>query len=216
MKRFFHIALAGLVLAGCAKEMSTGEPWNSNEGSPYSAIVTVKQGADGVIFLQLDEDTRLTPVNYGRPYSGMERIICELANWGDGVCRIHWMDFLEKGSTVSGSPDADSEGLDVLNDWMTTVEDGFLTLHYSTWWGDGSVRHSLSVVTGSNPENPYELWLHHSRNGDAALEKGDALIYFDINSLPSTEGEYVTLTLKWQNGEGNISSRDFRFRTRLE
>ena len=233
MKRFFHIALALVVLCGCSKgydysgptEDLDGRDGANAPGNPYSAIVTVKQGADSKVFFQLDENTRLIPQNYTHPYKGMERVICELTETTSG-CFIEWMDFLEKGAATLASavntdgPAADlatlSDGVDVLGDWMTTVEDGFLTLHYSTWWGDGLVRHSLSVLTGANPENPYELWLLHSRAGDAALEEGDALIYFDINSLPSTEGEYVTLTLKWLNGEGHISSRDFRFRTRTE
>ena len=59
-----------------------------------------------------------------------------------------------------------------------------------------------------------ELWFCHSSNGDTPSKKADALVYFDINSLPSTGGDYVTLTLKWQSSAGEPAKKTFRFRSR--
>lgn len=211
MKRFLQIFLL-LVLVSCSAGKAD---YNLPE---ETFIVTVKKGADGRIFFQQDDNTILYPLNYSRPYNGLQRIICGLAVHPGGECGVLWMDFLEKGPTVafSGQDLSSSGGIDVLEDWMTSVEDGFLTLHYATWWGDGSIQHSLSLVTGANPENPYELWLIHSSNADAALERADALTYFDINDLPPTGAEYVNLILKWKNGEGQISGKTFRFRNRMD
>ena len=103
--------------------------------------------------------------------------------------------------------------MDIVEDWMTSVEDGYLTLHYSTFWGDGSVPHSLKLITGENPEDPYEVRLVHLNNGDAALEEADALIYFDLASLPPTGGSGRKLTLKWKNGGGN-TAKSFLYKSR--
>ena len=41
-----------------------------------------------------------------------------------------------------------------------------------------------------------------------------SIIYFDINSLPSTEGDYVTLTLNWTKLDGEAASQQYRFKSR--
>ena len=210
---------------------------NGEPDKSYTAIVTVKQNEKGAIYFLLDEDKRLFPQNYEHPFTGLRRIICELQETGGNRCRILWMEFLEQeimaywvpyasppdgpdpydppqeGADPSGIP---QDGLDILDDWMTSVEDGFLTLHYSTWWGDGSVAHVFFLARGTNPEDPYELLLSHDRKSDAFLEKADALICFDINDLPSTEGQYVNLRLKWIDCEGKPAAKDFPFKSRTQ
>lgn len=232
----FACVLAGNLLAGCSKaaRWDNASANADSDRASYTAIVTVKQQADGTVFFQLDEERRLYPENYKHAYKGLQRIICGLEERGKDRCYIQWMEFLEQ-PVVSWGVEFDEpsqgdgdmpgggyvppetypqDGLDILEDWMTSVEDGFLTLHYSTWWGDGSVPHRFGLVPGTNPQDPYELLLWHDANGDAALEKADALICFDINGLPSTEGDYVNLRLKWTGCDGESASKVFRFRSR--
>lgn len=206
--------LASLILLwSCSKEGFRQSGPSAAAPDEYSAIVTVKQNASGSVFFQLDDETRLFPTNYAQPYNGMQRIMCGLRVYRQNSCDVLWMDFLEKGEFVKAG-NAESDGADILSDWMTSVEDGFLTVHYSAWWGEGDVEHTLRLVSGKNPDNPYELWFCHGSNGDASSRKADALVYFDINSLPSTGGDYVPLTLKWQNCAGEIATKNFRFRSR--
>ena len=187
----------------------------------YDAIVTVKRSPTDTLYFQLDDNTRLFPQNYQKA-RGLEmlRVICHLTEYpyldspyGNHV-QVHWLEPLERGAFLASAPTGAGDGLDILNDWMTSVEDGFLTLHYRTWWGSGSIRHRFSLHSQVNPEDPYELLLVHDANGDEALEQADAVICFDINSLPDTGGQYTTLTLKWTSGEGTRTSRQFRFRSR--
>lgn len=178
----------------------------------FRAIVTVKQDESGTIYFQLDDNTVLFPYNYNMPFNGMERIICGLAvaNCAN-ECHVQWMDFLEKGD-ISYTQDAIDDGLDIIDDWMTSVEDGFLTIHYNAWWGNGTNPHLLLVKPSANT---YELTILHQMNGDEPLEKADALVYFDINDiLPDTEGTYKDLTIKWKSIEGAAKSKTFRFRSR--
>ena len=178
----------------------------------FRAIVTVKQDESGTIYFQLDDNTVLFPYNYNMPFNGMERIICGLAVAnGANECHVQWMDFLEKGD-ISYTQDAIDDGLDIIDDWMTSVEDGFLTIHYNAWWGNGTNPHLLLVKPSANT---YELTIVHQMNGDEPLEKADALVYFDINDiLPDTEGTYKDLTIKWKSIEGAAKSKTFRFRSR--
>jgi len=178
----------------------------------FRAIVTVKQDESGTIYFQLDDNTVLFPYNYNMPFNGMERIICGLAVAnGANECHVQWMDFLEKGD-ISYTQDAIDDGLDIIDDWMTSVEDGFLTIHYNAWWGNGTNPHLLLVKPSANT---YELTIVHQMNGDEPLEKADALVYFDINDiLPNTEGTYKDLTIKWKSIEGAAKSKTFRFRSR--
>ena len=215
-KRLLYGIVSISLLWSCSKGGGIWEGASSADVTEYNAIVTVKQNdASGQIFFQLDDDTQLIPTNYNQPYNGLQRIICGLKVYPNDYCDVLWMDYLEKGELVKADDwDGNSDAADILSDWMTSVEDGFLTVHYSTWWGEGDVEHSLRLVSGKNPDNPYELWFCHSSNGDTPSKKADALVYFDINSLPSTGGDYVTLTLKWQSSAGEPAKKTFRFRSR--
>lgn len=177
-----------------------------------TAIATVKQDASGLVFLQLDEETCLYPVTYPETFTRECRIICNLSwLYGSMHCTIHWMDYLQEGSVETGVS-GEGDPVDVLDDWMTCLEDGYLTIHYSTFWGDGSVPHRLRLVTGENPEDPFEVRLLHENGGDEPLEEADALVYFDLSSLPPA-GIGQKLTLKWKNGSG-YAAKSFLYKSR--
>ena len=226
MKRNLCILAAALLLAGCDKadapmedhpqmEMPEQMGSESSYSEPLTAIVTVKQDEAGAVYFQLSDEDRLAPDNYEEPYIGLRRIICGLQLLSGMRCHVLWMEDILEGEVLSQSPDgADDDGLTLLEDWMTSVSDGYLTLHYSTLWGDGSVPHKLAVYSGYDETDPYQLRLVHSCNGDEALEEADALICFDINALPSTQGGYQILTLNWTTREGTAASKTFPFRTR--
>ena len=228
MKRLIGtLALAASLLTACTKgyadspEMPSPDEYNydgdrANDGDRAkvcTAIVTVKQDASGRIFFQLDDDTRLYPVNYPESFTRQCRIICGLS-WEEGtsVCTLQWMDYLQEGA-VQNAPVEAGDGVDILDDWMTTVTDGYLTLHYSTYWG-GNVPHTLLLVSGENPDDPYELRLVHLRNGDEAQSRADALIYFDLASLPPTGDSGQRLTLNWTDSAGNQVSKQYLYRSR--
>lgn len=204
----------------------------------YDAIVTVKQRSDDFVYFQVDSATFIEPMNYREAYQGPERLACHLILYqpkdrtaplpkGWWLGKITWMEKLEKGKTElpvygdssggtgkdgASSPDPRTSGLEVLDDWLTTVQDGFFTLHYSAWWGDGTVPHNVVLVPG---EEPFELNLRHFSNGDTPLKQADALIYFDLQDLlPRTEGN--ELTIHWLSCDGTTARKTYWYRSRTE
>lgn len=224
MKRFLQILLFAVTVSACSADLydlydleKIGEV--IIDGGEYTAIVTVKQSPQNEVYFQLNDSTTMFPRNYLQSFTRMERAICAIKAWvmPSGVynytCDVGWIESIEEGNISSHALSA-ADPIDILDDWMTSVEDGYLTVHYDVWWGSEPVAHNFSIVTGMNPEDPYELLLVHSANGDAMDRKADGLVCFDINSLPSTEGQYKILTLKWDNLGGSASEKKFKFKTR--
>ena len=211
-----------LVLTACCS-CSMDKNYMDNiiaDAKEYTAIVTVKWSPAGVVYFQADEQTRLLPAGDPEVYKGLERIICgvrihEFSNPDlEYLADVLWFEALDKGTMTSDTGVSGTDPVWVLSDWMTSCEDGYLTLHYEAWWGQRTDPHAFYLVTGLNPEDPYEVWLRHDARGDGHQQKADSLVYFDLQSLPDTGGQYVTLTLKWTNGEGQVAERQFPFRSR--
>ncbi len=219
-KKSAHILLAILALLLSSCSVAEGPDHLSVDGEKqYTAIVTVKKSPADTVYFQLNDSIKVYPVNY-QEFDRMQRVICNVtvANKHTGsfpyTCQVQWLEALEEGFVSSDSSIAGSDGLTIMDDWITCVEDGYMTLHYFTYWGRDAKRHGFNLITGSNPADPYEVVLKHNANGDAKDELGDSIICFDINSLPDTGGAYKTLTLKWTNSGGATSTKEFRFKTR--
>ncbi len=108
------------------------------------------------------------------------------------VC-VNWIDSIRTKNTVPSLGDLNdtkygNDPIEIVKDWLTVAEDGYLTLRIRTIWGCLNVRHSINLLTDVNPENPYELELRHDANGDVNGELGDALIAFNLKNLPHAEG----------------------------
>lgn len=210
-------------------------PGDFGPGEEMLAIVTIKSNAAGGVFFQVSESLCVVPVNYKAVHKKIPcRAMCKMLVYskvtatGMHYCQVEWVETIESGtsdgkdgSSGSGGIDGmgsgqtsptESDGLDVLDDWMTGLEDGFLTIHYSTWWGDGTIQHSLSLFRG---ENAGEIYLIHDARGDEKREKADALVCFDINNLSAfAEENNRTLTLKWKTCEGESAEKIFTFKGR--
>ncbi len=213
------LALLPAILAGCSMADYGEEMAPVSDAAAYSAIVSVRTAPSGTVYFQVDDRTRLLPFGDTAPYQGLERILCGLLIYADQDAEfghradVLWYEALDKGS-VSGASIGGDDPLEILSDWMTSCEDGYLTLHYEAWWGESSVPHAFTLVTGLNPDDPYEVRLRHDAKGDGRKEKADSVVYFDLQSLPDSGDEDKTLTLKWINSEGKLAERKFAFRSR--
>ena len=104
--------------------------------------------------------------------------------------------------------------VEIVRDWVTIAEDGYLTLRFrAKWEGDNRTPHLVNLVTGVNPENPYEVQFRHDTNGDGQRIWGDGLVAFRLDGLPDTEGKTVKLKLTWKSFSGPKSA-EFEYRTR--
>lgn len=190
-----------------------------------NALVTVKKAADGAFFLQLDDKTTLLPTNVkSSPFGDKE--VRALTNFSEvdeasgeytKAVHINWIDSI---LTKPMAPDLGEENdeiygtdpVEIVNDWVTIAEDGYLTLRFRTAWG-GSQKHFVNLLLGQNPENPYEVEFRHNAYGDTYGETGDGLVAFKLDQLPDTEGETVKLKLRWNSFSGEKTA-EFDYCTR--
>lgn len=192
-----------------------------------NALVTVKQNGDAC-YLQLDDNTTLLARNLKSTVFGGKEVRAlvnysstnEKSDLYNQVVHVNWIDSIltKKPVPSLGSDEANSEKygnniVDIVRDWVTVAEDGYLTLRFRALWG-GMSTHYINLLTGVNPENPYEVELRHNQNGDAKYRVGDALVAFNLNdALPDTNGKTVKLTIRWKSSNGN-KKVDFNYCSR--
>ena len=194
-----------------------------------NAIVTVKPAGDS-FYLQLNETTTLKPENVAKsPYGNRE--VRAFVNYQDSrqenstsyskAVYLNWMDSILTKNTVEtqgSSKDIAIYGDDpvwIVADWLTVSEDGYLTIHFRTKRGQNQIKHTVSLITGVNPDNPYEVVLRHDANDDSSDYYADGIIAFRLSSLPDTKGKTVQLTLDWDSFSG-MKSADFDYCTRSD
>lgn len=191
-----------------------------------NALVTVKEAADETVYFQLDETTTLLPVNItSHPFDSKE--VRALVNYEevddsseeyDQAVRVNWIDSIRtKPMAPNLGEDNDNEygndPVEIVSDWVTIAEDGYLTLRFRTMWSQLGITHYVNLIPTNNPENPYEVEFKHDANGDVSGRVGDGLVAFRLDQLPDTEGETVKLKLIWDSFNGE-KSMEFDYRTR--
>lgn len=220
-----YLLLAAVLFSATFSSCDTDDSYRWYPSFP-NALVTVKPVADDGFYLQLDDKTTLFPVNVKKsPYGKKEvRALVRYdevepvnADYTKSV-RIHWMDSILTKKTVpfTTAEDAKKYGNDpveIVKDWITVAEDGYLTLRFRTRWGDRHVAHYINLLTGVNPDNPYEVEFRHNAFGDVSGILGDALVAFNLSDLPDTNGKTVKLTLKFKSFVGE-NSVDFDYCSR--
>lgn len=154
MKRSFsikHLFAATAILAGAFTLQSCLDDDDNNcyRYSLPNALVTVKHASDNLLFLQLDDSTTLLPCNVKTSPFG-EKEVRALVNYTpvdepsgefDQAIHINWIDSI---LTKPIAPDLGEENdkvygtdpVEIVNDWVTIAEDGYLTLRFRTLWED--------------------------------------------------------------------------------
>lgn len=214
---FIGLAMAFIALPSCM---------DSDDDGPQSystALVTVKATADNKTFLQLDEQTTLFPQNFtSQLYGGKEvRALMsfnELDKQTPGFSKtihVNWIDSIRTKDmiTLQGNTPIEKYGndpLEIVNDWVTIAEDGYLTLRVRTLWGNIGKVHSFNLIGNLNPDNPFEVELRHNANGDIHGKMADALIAFRLSALPKQYPSDQRLTLKWKSFDGGIKQAYFK------
>lgn len=181
-----------------------------------NALVTVKHNTDNTVYLQLDEQTTLLPVNLTTSPFG-EKEVRALVNYtnvnepsGDYNQAVHvnWIDSLLTKPIAPNLGDTENDEVygndpvEMVADWVTIAEDGYLTLRFRTVWNDPGKKHFVNLISTNNPDDPYEVEFRHNAYGDTYGEWGDGLVAFRLDGLPDTKGETVKLTLKWKSFTG--------------
>ena len=218
MNRFrLKTCVLGLIVLTCALQSCVDDDDDSMAQRRPTALVTVRPTDGGAFTLQLDNTTTLYPSNMkSSPFGNKE--VRALVNYTDdgngGKVRnvyINWMDSIRTKMPVPNlgtENDAryGNDAIEIVKDWVTVAEDGYLTLRIRTQWGRVNNKHYVNLLTGINPDNPYELELRHDAKGDIGGSMGDALIAFNLNDLPPKDKQNVKLKLNWKSFSGKKSA----------
>lgn len=209
-----------MLAQSCLDDDDNWELWYPN------ALVTVKSASGNSFYLQLDDSTTLLPTNItSSPFGGKE--VRALVNFNEvdkpsegynKAVHINWIDSI---LTKQIAPDLGlgndsiygTDPVEIINDWVTIAEDGYLTLRFRTNYGEYHKPHFVNLLAGTDPANPYEVEFRHNAHGDTYGPEEDGLVAFNLNSLPDTEGKTVKLKLKWKSFSGDKSA-EFDYCTR--
>lgn len=226
MKTTNKFLLAALLLLGIIILPSCLDDDSDDMNLRYpNALVTLKETADETFFMQLDDKTTLLPVNItSHPYDSKE--LRALVNYDeveepsqqfDKAVHVNWIDTIRTKPMAPNMGEMNDEvygadPVEIVNDWVTIAEDGYLTLRFRTLWSYG-ITHYVNLISTNNPDNPYEVEFKHNANGDISGRVGDGLVAFNLDQLPDTEGETVKLKLIWKSFN-TMKSAEFDYRTR--
>lgn len=192
-----------------------------------TALVTVCPKPDNSFFMQLDDSTTLHPTNITRSPFG-DKEVRALVNYSkfahtdstyikQNCVFINWIDSIRTKMPVEDKGDENdklygNDAIEIVKDWVTVAEDGYLTMRIRTRWGNATT-HSINLLTGSNPNDPYELELRHNAYGDTYGKLGDALIAFNLNNLSHKPNAKVNIKLTWKSFQGKKTA-EFKLQTR--
>ena len=123
---------------------------------------------------------------------------------------VFWATPLDMGEVSHSALDRQGDPISIVSDWMTNLEDGYVTLHYSIP-SKGKASHRFTLCPG---EKENEFRLIHDANGDSEGDLTDGLVCFYVASLlPETGDETVTLTLTYLDLDNTIKTLTFDYRS---
>ena len=208
---WWAVVLVVLLLPACSKADFEPSPESSyyDRGSQEGVAIGTVRSQDGIRYIRLDGVSRSQVMNPNvikdipdrtRVYLQFRYVVdASVASFCSDAILVEWASALDVG-TVSGvqfenaAKSSGNDPIDILVDWMTSLEDGFLTLHYSIP-SSGNVKHDFSLYPGKSKE---EWQLVHDAHGDTKGTLIDGIICFDVAGLlPDTMGETVKLSLDY-------------------
>lgn len=217
-----------LLVSGCAKERldayfdPSGKYEYSNAGPESNdlAIGTIRS-REGVRYVRMDASTIGLIVN-PEEVSGIPDgtrvfiqyrcvvLAVDLPDFCTDAVLVEWATPLDIGEVSRTAQDRQGDPVSVVLDWMTNLEDGFITLHYAIP-SKGKASHRFSLCPGEK-ENEYRLI--HDANGDIEGDLTDGLVCFYVESLlPETGGKTVTLSLTYLNLDNTSKTLTIDYRS---
>lgn len=223
MRPFLAVIPALLLLSACAKEFSADADGISKylysyefQGDVTSQAIGTVKTREGIRFIQLDavsagfvvnpneiqgfaDGTRVylqywTVLSTSTPDFCSDAILVEWASPIEQGGKSGW-NFEEAFSTDAIETATYSDPMDIVSDWMTSLEDGFLTLHYMIPTS-GEKKHHFLLYQSLYDSNQY--YLIHKADGDTKGSVMDGIVCFDVSrSLPQTEGKTVKLSFAY-------------------
>ena len=229
-RKLFHTFIAAvfvLSLFSCAKGVRHPDEFGGlldaedtviDRNIAVTDLLTIKRSDSGEAYFRLGHFKLWPDMEFD--YDLPQRALASLTITPDRIndyykCIVDWIEPLENG-VLKSSPDYASAprnpdaGLDLLLDSdLTMLEDGFLSLHYNTWWGEHAVHHDFSLIGTENSGGVCTLSLVQDRNGDSKDYLSEGIICFDLSSLREPGGEHKTISLNWIKLDGTEGTARF-------
>ena len=158
----------GLAVVACAMQSCLDDNDHYYNIVMPNALVTVKPAAGNTgFYLQLDVSTTLKPVNMSQSPFG-NRQVRALVNYSTAdqdpapykqAVRINWIDSILTKPLAKDLGDDNpatygNDPVEIVNDWVTIAEDGYLTLRVRTLMS-GQVKHIVNLVATPTADNAY-------------------------------------------------------------
>lgn len=171
----------------------------------YNAVVTVRKDVSGTTYLQLDDVTTLEPSGWANPFKDETRALMDVAILpGQSQTCTHMVEvrrveaidtYLPK---VVSSPlkafKEDNSPVLVYDDWLTSLEDGYLTLHLAALCEAGRTDSMFSLY--QDQSDPSSMYLMRERDGEGEKKWKDFLVSFKVRDfLPESQDGGVGLNL---------------------
>lgn len=182
-----------------------------------NAVVTIRPQADESFVMQLDDENQLIADNIAKSPFGKKEVRALVNYTENGAPQgkvqhvtVNWLDSIRTKMPVPDMGDMNNinygnDPIEIVNDWVTVAEDGYITMRIRTFWGTPGSKHYINLVY-KNSTDPLELELRHDARGETNGRWGDALIAFNLNELTQIEGNETRIILKWHSYSGDKSS----------
>ncbi|MCD8202670.1 MAG: NigD-like protein [Prevotella sp.] len=206
------VMVALLTLVACGDDDKV-YVWGIDLGP--NATVTVKLIGDDAFYMQLDDSTTLYATNITEPPFGNKEMRAfvnyrEVENIGNGYSKTVYVNYIDSILTKNSVVYQDEESAEVYGDdpieivpaWFNVVEDGYLTMCFRTLWGTSNIPHYVNLLTGVNPDDPYEVEFRHNAYGDVDGKWGYGVVSFKLQDMNFNVGEKDTVTLKYNSFSG--------------
>ena len=211
----FKIALAVLAaVSALAMSLSSCSKDDGPYYPVYNGLVTIKTTDSGVTYFQLDKKTTLEPTNWKNPYKREVRALLQYSEEPGEVglfskkVKVAWIDSVRTKSAVSYDNEfmkGNNAPIELYNDWVTCLEDGYLTIHFAALFGrGGKIVHIVDLAV--DPKT-LDLYLKHDNNGDNGYIPGEGVIAFKIDDLLKDVKDGQELTLHWKGSEGEKTAK---------
>lgn len=202
-----------------------------NDSSVGNLAVATVRSREGVRFVRLDgisssqviNPNEIADIPDGTRVFLQYRyvVVSSVAFFCSDAILVEWASPLDEGQhsfvSFEESYTADSfaatDPVDIIPDWITSLEDDFLTLHYTITSGDK--KHAFLLYRSMM--EPAGFYLVHHADGDTGKTPKEGMVCFRLsleNLFPDLqEGETPTLTLHYLNFDRIEKTLTFEYRS---
>lgn len=199
------ILLSVLLVPACSKVSFADYQYNDAGRQGY-AIGTVRS-RDGVRFIRLDELTCSLVANPEEVQNHPDGtrlyleyryvLVGNIPDFCTDAILVEWASPLPVGEIRYDLMAKACDPVEIVPDWMTSLEDGFLTLHYKMQ-ASGKVQHTFSLYPTADPTH----WrLIHDACGDTDGELVEGLVCFNVEGI---EAQFSMENAVSSPGEGPV------------